>query len=201
MIRTLINNWWLLALRAALAALFSVIAFLVLSSAESFTLREFATKGIVVFLGMLALAAGACTIAAGIWRARDSKSWLVMLDGLGVGAAGAVLIVTDIIQFSTAMYLVALLAVAVGVVELATAQGLRRHISDEWFLGLAGMVSLGFGLGFLMIAPSEPGSIFVWLGSYSGLSALCMLGLSLRLRGFRVSAHQLASGAVRTHEI
>jgi uncharacterized membrane protein HdeD (DUF308 family) len=201
MIRTLINNWWLLALRGVLAALFSVIAFMVRSSAESFTLREFATKGIIVLLGILALAAGAATIATGVWRAHDRKSWLVLLDGLGIGAAGLVFIFTDAIGFRLAMSLLALVAVAVGVVELATARRLRRHVSDEWFLGLSGLASLGCGLGFLMIGPNQPGSIFVWLGVYSGLSSLCILGLVLRLRGLRASVHQLASGSVRTNEI
>jgi hypothetical protein len=33
-----------------------------------------------------------------------------------------------------------------------------------------------------MIKLEHPGSFFLWMGSYFGFSAICMLGLALRLR-------------------
>src|SRR5262245_42701849 len=111
MIRTLINNWWLFALRSGLAAAFSTMAFMMQASAKSFTLREFATKGMVVFLGILAMAAGVCTIGAGVSRSKANRSWIVVLDGVGVSAAGLVLIVSKSIAFGTVMHLLALLAI------------------------------------------------------------------------------------------
>lgn len=193
MIKTLIKNWWLLALRGVLAALFSVMAFLMQSSAETFTLREFATKGMVAFLGILALAAGICTIAAGIWRVTDGKWWLLALDGLGISAAGLILMRSDSITFPMVTYLLIGLALTIGVVELVAARMLRRHVPDEWFLALGGVASIGFALAFIVIKPEQPASTLMWLGSYSGFSAICMLGLALRLRSLRVSIHKLAS--------
>src|SRR6516162_5208164 len=111
MIKTLIKNWWLLALRGVLAALFSVMAFMMRSSAETFTLQEFATKGMTVFFGLLALAAGVCTIAAGVWSLREGKSWLLVLDGLCVGAAGMVLVWSNHIAFSMLAFLLVALAI------------------------------------------------------------------------------------------
>ncbi len=192
MIQTLIKNWWLLGLRGVLALLFSVITFLMQSSAETFTLREFATRGTVVFLGMLALTAGACTVAAGIWRASTGKWWLLVADGGVVGAAGLVLILGNGISFRTVTYIVVLLAAAMGVVELAAARVLRRHLPDEWFLGLGGAASIGFALAFFLIKSEGLGSVFIWLGSYSGFSGICMLVLAVRLRGLRASIHRMA---------
>jgi len=193
MIKTLIKNWWLLALRGVLAALFSVMAFLMRSSAETFTLHQFATKGMTVFLGLLPLGAGACTIAAGMWSLREDKSWFLALDGLCVSAAGMLLIWSNRITFSMAAYTLVGLAIVIGGVELGASRVLRRHVRDEWFLVSAGLASLAFGLAFLMIRPENAGSILVWLGLYSGFSAICIFGLALRLRAFRASVHKLAT--------
>jgi uncharacterized membrane protein HdeD (DUF308 family) len=192
MLQTLITNWWLLGLRGLLALVFSVMTFMMRSSAETFTLREFAMKGMVIFLGMLALTAGACTVAAGIWRASTGKWWLLVADGVIVSAAGLALILATSFTLETVIYILVVLAAAIGFVELLIARGLRRHLPDEWFLGLGGAASLGFAVAFLLIKPEEAGAMFLWLGSYSGFSALCMFALAFRLRGLRASIHKIA---------
>lgn len=193
--KTLIMNWWLLALRGALALLLAIAAFLMRSSAETFTLRQFAMKGMVVWFGMLALLAGACTIAAGIWNSAKDRSWLLIADGLLVSAAGLVLIVADRFSFRTVTFTIAGLAVLIGMLEVAAARKLRRHLPDEWFLGLAGITSIAFAVSFLLIEPEATETIFTWLGSYAAFSALCMLGVALRLRNLRASIHQMAQSA------
>jgi uncharacterized membrane protein HdeD (DUF308 family) len=195
MLKTLIQNWWLLALRGALALLLAAAALLTRSSAETFTLREFAMKGLVVFFGMLALAAGACTVAAGIWNSSKGKWWLLVVDGVVLSVAGVVLIIADRFSFRTVTHLIVVFAVVVGMVELATAQKLRRHLPDEWLLGFAGIASIAFAVTFLLIKPEEPGSMFTWLGSYAGFSAFCMWGVALRLRSLRASIHEMAQSA------
>ena len=192
MIQTLIKNWWLLALRGVLAAVFSVMAFLMRSSAESITLRDFATKGMVVFLGILAVAAGTCTIAAGIWGSTRSKWWLLFLDGLAIIAVGLTLILSSSITLRMVTHLLVILAMIIGVGELATARTLRRHVSDEWFLALAGAASIGFAVAFLWVKPEAAARSLIWLGTYSAFNAICMLGLALRLRTLRTSIHKIA---------
>jgi uncharacterized membrane protein HdeD (DUF308 family) len=191
MIETLIRNWWLLFLRGVLALSLAVMAFLMLSSVESFTLREFAVRGMVVFLGILAVIAGVCTIAAGMWKAANGKWWLLFTDGIVIILAGFTLILADGLTFRTVTHTIVVLATAIGVVELGIAFSIRRHVSDEWFLALGGAGSIGFALAFLLIGAEEAGPMLIWLGSYSAFSAVCMLGLSLRLRRFRASIHQL----------
>lgn len=195
MIQTLIKNWWLLALRGVLAAVFSVMAFLMRSSAESITLRDFATKGMVVFLGILAVAAGTCTIAAGIWGSTRNKWWLLFLDGLAIIAVGLILILSSGITLRMVTHLLVILAMIIGVGELVTARTLRRHVSDEWFLALAGAGSIGFAgfaVAFLWTQPEEAGRSLIFLGTYSAFNAICMLGLALRLRTLRTSIHKIA---------
>jgi uncharacterized membrane protein HdeD (DUF308 family) len=197
MLQTLIRNWWLLAIRGILALLLSMMSFLMLLSVETFTLREFALKGMVVFFGILALTAGACTIGAGIWRAASGRWWLLVADGAIVSAAGVALIQFDSFTFRTVTYIVTVLATATGFIELAAARLLRRHVSDERFLRLGGVGSIGFALAFLYIRPEHAGPLFIWLGSYSAFSAICMLGLSFRLRSFQTSIYRIAHSTSR----
>ena len=66
MIQTLIENWWLLALCGVLEVIISVI-YLIMQDTDG-PLPFYRLNGTVVFLGKLALAAGVCTIAAGLWK-------------------------------------------------------------------------------------------------------------------------------------
>lgn len=189
MIQTLIKNWLLLALCGILDAIISVI-YLIMQGTDG--PRTFhAWNGTVVFLGELALAAGACTIAAGIWRSTNGKCWLLVLNGLALGALGLIQygLVRFRISFLTVALLIVLMAMSAGILELVTARTLwrQRHVADGWFFGLAGVASVGFALAFLAwgfrwikLGPGSHADL-LWLGSYFGFSAFCMVGLALRL--------------------
>jgi hypothetical protein len=48
-------------------------------------------NGTYVLLGrLLALSAGGCTIEAGLWRSTKGKGWLLVLNGLALGALGLI---------------------------------------------------------------------------------------------------------------
>lgn len=190
MIQTLARNWWLLALCGVLDAIISVI-YLIMREADG-PLTFHAWNSTIVFLGRLAMAAGACAIAAGIWRSAKGKSWLLPLNGLALIALGAISQLTRYpISFRAVALLVAAMAVSIGILELETARILRRrsHLAGEWFLGLAGAASLAFAAAFVALAlrwiKFDTGSHpdLLWLGSYFGFSAICMLGLAQRLHG------------------
>jgi uncharacterized membrane protein HdeD (DUF308 family) len=183
-IQTLTKNWWLLAVCGVLDAVMSVIYF-------DHAQHGFHGLTDIVFLGRVALAAGACTIAVGLWRSANGKSWLLVLNGVAVGALGLILngIVGFRISFRSIALLIIVTAISIGVLELITARTLRlqRQIGDGWFFGSAGLISLGFALaffalGFRWIKP-QPGSLseLLWLGAYFAFTAICTLGLALRL--------------------
>ena len=207
MIQTLIKNWWLLALCGVLDAIYSVTNLLMQGPDGSLTLRQYAVPGTVVFLGKVALAAGACTIAAGIWRSAQGKSWILVLNGLALGALGAIFTFwTGPLALRTIALLLVVMAMSIGIFEWVIARALRRqrYVANEWFLGLAGAASVGFALAFFAFAfgwiKLEPGSHsdFHWSGSYFGFTAICMLGLALRLHSLRAAIHRRASSALPT---
>src|ERR1035438_5191609 len=88
MIQTLIKNQWLLALCGVLDAIISIIYFIMYTGGDGPNFPGW--YGTAVFQSRLALAAGACTIAAGIWRSAKGKSWLLVLNGLALGALGVI---------------------------------------------------------------------------------------------------------------
>jgi uncharacterized membrane protein HdeD (DUF308 family) len=190
MIRTSIRNSWLLALCGVLYAMFSFIILFWLSPDGWLTLRSFVSpRGMVPILGTAALAAGACTIAAAIWSASKGISWFLALNGLACCALGLSIDLgaTRPVGFRTIALLIVVMAVSVGVHELAMARTLRGHLVDEWLLAGAGVVSVafagvffGFALRWIRLEPSPSGQTFYWLSAYFAFGAVCMLGLALR---------------------
>ena len=189
MIQTLIKNWPLLALCGVLDAIISVIYLIMQGTHGPLTFQSW--NGAVGFVGKLELAAGACTMAAGILRSTNGKCWLLVLNGLALGALGLIQygFVRFRISFLTIALLIILMAMSIGILEFMISRTLRhkRHVADGWFHALAGVASVGFALAFLALGfrwiKIEPGSHadLLWLGSYFGFSAICMLGLALRL--------------------
>jgi uncharacterized membrane protein HdeD (DUF308 family) len=195
MIQTLSKNWLLLALCGVLHAVISII-YLTMRNTDG-PLSFHAWNSTVEFLGMLALAAGAFTIAAATLRSRQGKCWLLVLNGFALGALGALqyAFVRFRISFLTIVLLITVMAISMGILELVIARTLRRqrHAPDGWFLGLAAVVSAAFALVFFALGfqwfKVAPGSHLdlLWLGSYFGFSAICMLGLALRLHSRSLS--------------
>jgi len=159
----------------------------------SVTLRTFVNnRGTLVQMGVLALAAGACTIATGIWSSRNGQSWLLVLNGLACSALGLILTFwRGPLAFRTVALLIVVMAMSVGIYELASARAWRSHLADQWLLAAAGAISVGFALAFLAfvfrwikLEPGSPAQTLHWLGSYFGFSAICMLGLACACTGW-----------------
>jgi uncharacterized membrane protein HdeD (DUF308 family) len=190
MIRTSISNSWLLALCGVLYAMFSFVILFWLSPDGWLTLRSFVSpRGMVPILGTVALAAGACTIAAAIWSASKGISWFLALNGLACSALGLSIDLgaTRPVGFRTIALLIVVMALSVGVYELVIARTLRGHLVDEWLLAAAGVVSvafagvfLGFAVRWIRLEPSPSGQTFYWLSAYFAFGAVCMVGLALR---------------------
>jgi hypothetical protein len=143
-------------------------------------------------MSRIALAAGLCTIAAGIWSFGNGRSWLLVLNGLAFSAYGLIpRLWRGPLSFLLLARLLIVMAISIGIFELLATRIVRRqHPADGWFLGLAGIASFGFALAFLALTmgwiqlESRPlhASLFLWLVSYFGFSAICMAGLALRLQ-------------------
>ena len=190
MSRDLCKIWWLLALCGVLDAAHAGMNLLMLNPDGSMILRRFALPGAVWDMGMLALAAGGCAIAAGLWNAGRDNSWLLSLHGFALGAFGLIAVsplVRGPLSFRPISLLFVVMAVTIGAFALATAQTLRRGGLERWLLSVAGWASIGFAfsffaVGFHLVRLGPPNSFFVWMSSYFGFCAIFMLWLAFRVR-------------------
>jgi hypothetical protein len=175
--RALRSAWWLLALCGILEALHAAIN---LSMANpSLILRRFASTAVVWDMGILALAAGACAIAAGLWSRGKDCSWLLALHGLALGAFGVVAVsplVKGPLSFRPVSLLFAVMAASIG----AFALGSR----GKWFPIAAGAALIGFAISFIAVGflfrLRPPELFFVWMSSFFALCAAFMLWLAFR---------------------
>jgi hypothetical protein len=190
LIQTLTKNWWLLASCGVLDVIISVIYLIMLNQDGPLTFHHW--RGTVLFLSKLSVAAGVCTVAAGIWRSTKGKCWLLVLNGLALIALGVIyngVPAGSRISFRSIALLIILMAICMGILEFVTARSLRPQgrVADARFLDLAGVVSVSFVLAFFVLGFSwiklgpRSHADLLWLGSYFSFSAICMLGLALRL--------------------
>lgn len=182
-------NRILLTLSAILDAIIAGIYFLLYDTGPNGPLPDHEWYGVVLFLNRIALAAGVCTIAAGLWRSAEDKSWLLVLNGLALSAYGVIpLLWKGPLAFDRLALLPIAMAITFGILALTIARSPRHSVTDAWFFGLAGAGSLGFALAFLALVNRwiqlerrafHP-SVFLWLCVYFVFTAICILGLALR---------------------
>ncbi|HET6844986.1 MAG TPA: DUF308 domain-containing protein [Candidatus Angelobacter sp.] len=196
MLRILVHNWWLLALRGVFALLFAVFIFSVQPLASGWLLQAMVRTSVVESFGLLALGAGIFTIIAAIrGLPLESDWWLLLLNGIGACAAGVLAICIPGLTFILLVRVITVWTLFAGACELLMAYKLRRHVPDEWFMVLAAVGSMAFGVYIFVVRLQQEHQLFLWLGSYALYSAIAMLGLALRLRKLRGQAHLAAQHA------
>jgi uncharacterized membrane protein HdeD (DUF308 family) len=146
-------------------------------------------------MGLLALAAGGCAIAAGLWSAGKDHSWLLSVHGLALGAFGVIVLsplVKGPLSFRPVSLIFTVMAATLGVFALLVARGQRRGAAERWFPIAAGAASIGFALsfvavGFQIIRLVPPNAFFIWMSSYFGFCSMFMLWLAFRVHRQSVS--------------
>ena len=187
MICELTKTWWLLTLCGVLDAMQAAMNLLMLNPDGSWNLRRFGLPNAVWEMSMLALAAGACAIAAGVWSSGRNHSWLLSLHGLALGSFGAIglsPLVRGPLSFRPVSLLFVVMAASLGAFALGT---VRSGAAERWILSLAGAVSIGFALsfvavGFAWVSLGPPQFFWIWMSSYFGFCAIFMLWLAQRVR-------------------
>jgi uncharacterized membrane protein HdeD (DUF308 family) len=193
MIRLLIQNWWLLLLRGILAIAFAIFIFAFLPFVPAPFLRQFAFTGLAAIFALFAFTTGILTMASAVRGAgQGGSSWLMLADGIAVTAGGLVILLAPGSSLTRVILLIAVTALAVGLLEVAAGFHLRRHVTDEWMLISGGAISLAFATCLLLTRILSVEAALTWIAIYALASGLAMIGLALRLRSLRNSIHALA---------
>jgi uncharacterized membrane protein HdeD (DUF308 family) len=172
----LTRNWGMIALRGVAALLFGLLT--LFRPAVSLA-------ALILLFGVYALADGVFTIAAAITNRRGQPHWVALLVGgvLGV-AAGILTFLYPGVTALVLLYFIAAWAIVRGVAEVVVAIRLRKVITGEWLLILAGVLSVVFG--FVLVAFPGAGALAVvlWIGAYATVLGVLLLALAFRLRSW-----------------
>lgn len=170
-------NWWLLALRGLIAIMFGVLAFM-WPGATLITL--------VWLFGAFALVNGilSLVLAAKTPRGYPKVGSLIFGGLLGI-LAGLLAFVMPGITALGLLILIAAWAIATGVMELVAAVRLRKVITNEWLLILAGIASVVFG-AIMLFQPAAGALALIWLiATWAIVFGLLLIILAFRMRNWK----------------
>jgi uncharacterized membrane protein HdeD (DUF308 family) len=171
----IIGNWKSLAFRGVAAVIFGILA----SVWPSITVLA-----LVFLFGIYALADGISILVAVLRKSPQvaGRKGLLTLHGVVGILAGITAFVWPGITALALVLVIAAWALITGALEVAAAIKLRKEISNEWMLGLAGVLSIALGM-LLVISPGAGALALTWIiGFYAILLGALLLGLALRIR-------------------
>lgn len=184
MLELLVQRWWMIVLRGALAVLFGLLAIL---------WPDITVLALVLLWGAYALVDGVAAVGIGLSnRAAPGELRLIygLLGVLGV-AVGVLTFVWPRITALALLVIIALWALVAGVVQIAHAIRMRKVIDNEWFLGLTGAVCVI--LGILLIVQPATGALglVIAIATFAIVWGVSLIMFGLRLRTLRGSlAHE-----------
>ncbi len=167
--------WWTFILRGLLAIAFGILAFVA---------PVWGLAILVALFGAWALIDGVTSVWTGIrTRSVDRNWWLEILEGLVSIVAGLIAFVLPGFAAEVLVILIAVWAIVTGVFQIWAAIRLREQIRGEFWLGLAGVASILFGV-ILLVFPAGGALALVWLiGSGAIAIGVFLTILGWRLRG------------------
>lgn len=153
-----------------------------------FGIISFAWPGLtlttLVVLFAIAVIAEGIAIVAGAWQAKGENQnwWVMLLTGIINIVAGIICLANPEI---TALFFVVLMGLSwliTGLVQIYAAITLRKEISNEGWLALAGIISVLAGL-FLIFRTGEGALALIWLiAAYAIVFGIILVLLSLKAR-------------------
>jgi uncharacterized membrane protein HdeD (DUF308 family) len=174
----LASQWGWIVLRGVVGVLFAFAAFSRPPGQVGLTL--------VLLFGIYAFVAGVATV---ISAARDSRAgapnWgTLLIEGIVSMIVGAFAVLRPSLMAAAFVGVIGAWALVTGGLQLATAVRLRKLIEHEWALGLAGALSIVFGVLVLMRPLAGAVAVVWWLEAYAMVFGVLMIFLGFRLRAF-----------------
>ena len=166
--------WWTFILRGVVAIAFGVLAFVA---------PALGIAALVALFAVWALVDGVTGVVTGIRsRGRDRSWWLSILEGLVGIVAGVFALLFPIEAAGALVFIIAAWAIITGVFQIVAAIRLREQIQGEFWLGLAGVASILYGV-VLYLFPAAGALSLVWLiGSFAIALGAFLIVLGWRLR-------------------
>ena len=144
-----------------------------------------ALLALVYIFALYALIDGITAVFVSFQERGNTSHWIALL------VEGIVSIIIGILAFAlpgitalVLLYLVAIWAIITGIMEISAAFMRRLPVTQEWALGLAGVLSILFGI-ILFVRPGAGLLTILWL---VGIYAI-VFGVLLIVRSFQFRSH------------
>lgn len=165
--------WGLVVLRGAMALLFGLF---------SLIWPEITVLAFALLFGIYALADGIGLLVDAFRNPDKSHRGMRIFGGiLGIVAGIIALAVPGLTVLALAV-IIGVWAIITGFTEMAAAYRLRKQISNEIMLGLAGLVSVIFGVVVLAWPIAGAVTIAAIIGIFALVYGVVLIGLGFRLR-------------------
>jgi len=168
------HSWWVLALRGLAAVLFGILAF-IWPGITIFTL--------VLLFGAYALVNGVLALVIAFKGPRRIRRFgSLIFGGLISVAAGVIAFIWPGMTAFSLVIVIAAWAIVNGIAEIVVAIRLRKEISGEWLLIVAGIASSLFGV-CLFLNPLIGALVLVWwIGGFTFAFGILLMVLGFRMR-------------------
>jgi len=168
------RNWGWIALRGLAAVVFGLLTL--------FDPRISLTA-LVLLWGAYAFVDGIFAIVSAVRDRRQEPHWVSLLvTGIAGVVAGLLTFFVPGITALVLLYFIAAWALITGIAEIVAAVRLRKVITGEWMLALAGLLSVIFGVLLFAFPGAGALTIVLWIGAYALVLGIVLLVLAFRLR-------------------
>ncbi len=168
--------WWAMLIRGILWIIFGIFVF---------SDPRMSALTLTLFIGALFFLDGVSNVVSAIGGRREQENWwLLLLTGFAGIGVGLLTYLNPSLTVLALLFYIAIWAIATGLLEIGAALRLRKEIEGEFFLILAGLISVAFGV--LIMARPARGALAVLfaIGVYAVAFGATLVVLSIRAREF-----------------
>ena len=170
------QTWWLLLLRGVVAVLFGLLCWMK---------PDISLAALVILFAAYALADGILAVVAAIQGRKITDDWwILLLWGLVGIAVGILTMMSPDVTALALLYYIAIWAIITGIIEIVAAIRVRKVVTGEGWLILAGILSVLFGIA-LFAQPGAGTLAVLWMiGIYAVAFGLICIILAFKSRSF-----------------
>ena len=172
--KLMLSYWWVLLLRGVLAILFGIAAY----AWPGMTLVTLLT-----LFGAFALVDGIFNVFhAFSGRKEDERWWVLLLEGLLGIVIGVITFQAPEVTATVLILYIGFWAMATGVLRIILAVRLRKEIEGEWWMALAGLAGIVFGV-FMVARPGAGALAVLWLVAiWAIVGGVCLVIFSFKVK-------------------
>ncbi|GHO83672.1 HdeD family acid-resistance protein [Dictyobacter formicarum] len=176
------RNWWVTAIRGALAIIFGLAAFFF--PRMTLFLLTYLFAAFCLLDGIFAIVTG--------FQARRllrHTTWAPLLEGFFSIAIGLIALLLPAIMITVFIYMIAGWAIVTGILKIIAAFRQKEQIAPEWPLALVGLISIIFGIIFCL-RPHLGIRIVLWMiGTFALVIGVALLFQAFQTHSLKTDNH------------